>query len=986
VNLAFKISAAATPLGSTLLTLTKDDLESGSGFRVELAGIGSGRIVMNRNRPEVTEANFAQDNYVRVYDTDISSTIPLGGFFLDDRQIQILSLDEEGGEAIQFGGPGALSYFGRGILWNINYVSFGDDAHYGPRSDGLWYWYNDQYGDILKRMIDEAQDSDRPAEGHVIDDLTYDFNSSTDSAGDGWDSFTGNFSLPAGTNYLDIVQRFRDVGLTIQVSGDLLMQAYQGFYGTDRHSASFADGKIRFVNVDGAAGANIVEELARQSRPSLQLSRVLVKGDSGEPATMRAVDAASYNVAREGFVDYPSSHAPDTLDAVGEQALQLRSDSSDVPNFRHIPGCDPIAGLYSPFPETVIVEVGTDLLLGLSNSHLKASKTQGVSQKRYAIDGDLTTRWTPPAGYGPCAGHWWAADRLTAADAAAFRYYLEPGHEDDWATAGNVYGSNDAAAWAWLVNGSEHMVDDPEDNGWALLGGWSGAASPDTGVIALDSPGSYRYYLVLATDGGLGSNNEFDISAIQITGPTAGVEGCHYWLGDLVTLHTGTEMGDYNEVTLRVYAINWELDDDEWWPRPELGGLLQLAMDTTPSATPAGSGGSSGGVVTVTSPSTPPASLRKELLNKSGGLVEHGDVVVIDADNDEAFETTTVAAETRVVGIAQEDIAADARGWVLLAGYAEIVNTVASVTRGHYGFTSTTAKQASGATPRASGAFCQFLKGGTEPSAILFGEPDSGGGGAGHTIQEDATPLTARSGLNFGEGIVATDDAGNNRTNVNLDWAEDADVSTQAFGDAAATGSSVEVARAGHKHAMPADPVTAHAAASDPHTGYVLESLPSAKGEVFGASANDTPAMIAASTEGQVLVGRAAETAGNKFETQYAQLGVTIGNGVNVLTTGVKGYKRVPFACEIVRASLGSDISGSVVVDIWVDTHANFPPTVADTITASAKPTLSSATKYEDTTLTGWTKTLAEGSWIGFNIDSATSIKQLEVELRVKRT
>jgi hypothetical protein len=48
--------------------------------------------------------------------------------------------------------------------------------------------------------------------------------------------------------------------------------------------------------------------------------------------------------------------------------------------------------------------------------------------------------------------------------------------------------------------------------------------------------------------------------------------------------------------------------------------------------------------------------------------------------------------------------------------------------------------------------------------------------------------------------------------------------STQAFGDAAAGGSSDDFTRGDHKHAMPANPVTAHEAASDPHTGYVREA------------------------------------------------------------------------------------------------------------------------------------------------------------------
>lgn len=48
--------------------------------------------------------------------------------------------------------------------------------------------------------------------------------------------------------------------------------------------------------------------------------------------------------------------------------------------------------------------------------------------------------------------------------------------------------------------------------------------------------------------------------------------------------------------------------------------------------------------------------------------------------------------------------------------------------------------------------------------------------------------------------------------------------STQAFADAAAVGTAAFAARRDHKHAMMANPVTAHEAAADPHTGYLLES------------------------------------------------------------------------------------------------------------------------------------------------------------------
>jgi hypothetical protein len=108
-------------------------------------------------------------------------------------------------------------------------------------------------------------------------------------------------------------------------------------------------------------------------------------------------------------------------------------------------------------------------------------------------------------------------------------------------------------------------------------------------------------------------------------------------------------------------------------------------------------------------------------------------------------------------------------------------------------------------------------------------------------------------------------------------------------------------------------------------------------------------------------------------------------NNGTVLSTGVMGDTQVPFACTITGVTVLGDQSGSAVVDIWKDTLANFPPTDADTITASATPTLSSVTKYEDTTLTGWTTAITAGDVLRFNLDSVTSFTRLTIILKVKR-
>jgi len=103
-------------------------------------------------------------------------------------------------------------------------------------------------------------------------------------------------------------------------------------------------------------------------------------------------------------------------------------------------------------------------------------------------------------------------------------------------------------------------------------------------------------------------------------------------------------------------------------------------------------------------------------------------------------------------------------------------------------------------------------------------------------------------------------------------------------------------------------------------------------------------------------------------------------------STGLKGFLHVPFDCEITGYSLLADVAGNVVVDIWVDVFANFPPTIADTITAAAKPTLAAAQGVLSTVLTGWTVALTAGDVIAFNIDSTLTLTELLVTLFVEKT
>lgn len=129
---------------------------------------------------------------------------------------------------------------------------------------------------------------------------------------------------------------------------------------------------------------------------------------------------------------------------------------------------------------------------------------------------------------------------------------------------------------------------------------------------------------------------------------------------------------------------------------------------------------------------------------------------------------------------------------------------------------------------------------------------------------------------------------------------------------------------------------------------------------------------------------------GSTGPAQVAGLQFVIDGGGSVLTTGIKGYMVVDFACVIQQASLLADQSGSVVVDLFLCTYAAFaPPThpaVADKITGSAPPTITTALKSQDATLTGWTTAVPAGSIIGFNVNSVTSITRVTVDLKALRS
>jgi len=132
-------------------------------------------------------------------------------------------------------------------------------------------------------------------------------------------------------------------------------------------------------------------------------------------------------------------------------------------------------------------------------------------------------------------------------------------------------------------------------------------------------------------------------------------------------------------------------------------------------------------------------------------------------------------------------------------------------------------------------------------------------------------------------------------------------------------------------------------------------------------------------TAGQVLTSNGTSTYWNTQTTpgSNATMEFILDGGGSALPTGVYGYLEVPFAATINQVTLLADISGNVTVDIWKTTYSSFAPgthpVVGDSITASAVPAMSSASKYQDATLTGWTTSLTAGDILAFDVKVAAS-------------
>ena len=126
----------------------------------------------------------------------------------------------------------------------------------------------------------------------------------------------------------------------------------------------------------------------------------------------------------------------------------------------------------------------------------------------------------------------------------------------------------------------------------------------------------------------------------------------------------------------------------------------------------------------------------------------------------------------------------------------------------------------------------------------------------------------------------------------------------------------------------------------------------------------------------------------NGFDLVNLQVvaGVMFDGGGGTIAVGTEVELRVDQGFTITGWYMLADAVGSIKIDVWKDTFANYPPTNADTITGGNEPELSFERKGSDFTLTGWNTTVVTGDILKFRVDSSSFVERVSLYLVGSRT
>ena len=118
--------------------------------------------------------------------------------------------------------------------------------------------------------------------------------------------------------------------------------------------------------------------------------------------------------------------------------------------------------------------------------------------------------------------------------------------------------------------------------------------------------------------------------------------------------------------------------------------------------------------------------------------------------------------------------------------------------------------------------------------------------------------------------------------------------------------------------------------------------------------------------------------------TNVREIPFSFDAGTSYLSGTISRCNVLTYAATITGVSMVANATGNATVDIQTVSLASYTgPSSASSITASATPTLNVAAKYSDSTLTGWSKSIAANTVVCAVMSGAASLSWIAGKLSV---
>lgn len=148
-------------------------------------------------------------------------------------------------------------------------------------------------------------------------------------------------------------------------------------------------------------------------------------------------------------------------------------------------------------------------------------------------------------------------------------------------------------------------------------------------------------------------------------------------------------------------------------------------------------------------------------------------------------------------------------------------------------------------------------------------------------------------------------------------------------------------------------------------------------GTSFTLSSTDNFQSVTVFFDGTIFWLLSTQGYGQQFDVEFV-----IGGSGGVISTGNKGWLRVPVAATIITWHVMADVSGSITIDIL---RANDAVPISSMVGAGTKPNLTSS-QFTEAAPANWTSTtLASSDWLTFDVTAATTVTLVTISLTCQR-